>query len=361
MNTLRVAGRLLAILALTGLVGCKGSGKPKVAFVSNNPAEFWSIAEAGAKKAADEEGVELIFKRPASGEAALQKNIIDSLLNQNVKAVAVSVIDPDNQTAYLDDVGEKVPLLAVDNDAPDSQKYRGYIGTNNYLAGRAVGKLVREAMKDGGRVVIFVGDQAPLNARQRRQGLIDELDRRPIRTGRGLITFESTPDGASLDGGKYVLHSKTYTDQPVGEAKARQNAVAALGDKAVQAAPAVCMVGLWAYNPPMILSALKDVEDADFRGRVRIVAFDEAEATLDGIKEGLIHATVVQQPYQFGYRSVKAMAALARGEASPLPADGRDFVPYRIITRDGGAAVEGEPAREKAADFHAELNQLLGK
>ena len=56
------------------------------------------------------------------------------------------------------------------------------------------------------------------------------------------------------------------------------------------------LVGLWAYNGPAILEAVKA---ADKVGKIKIVAFDEEDATLQGVKDGHIHATVVQQPYQF--------------------------------------------------------------
>ena len=51
-----------------------------VAFVSNNPESFWTIAEAGAKKAAEEKGVELLFRKPTSGDASVQKEVIDTVV-----------------------------------------------------------------------------------------------------------------------------------------------------------------------------------------------------------------------------------------------------------------------------------------
>src|SRR5258708_4797372 len=42
-------------------------GKTKVAFVSNNAAEFWTIAEAGTRKAEKELEIEVLFKRPPTG------------------------------------------------------------------------------------------------------------------------------------------------------------------------------------------------------------------------------------------------------------------------------------------------------
>jgi ribose transport system substrate-binding protein len=150
------------------------AGRVKVGFVSNNVAEFWTIAEAGSRKAAQEFNVEVLFRRPKGASAADQKAIIDDLLTAGVQAIAVSVIDPKNQTEYLNSIADKVPLLTQDNDAPDSRR-RCYIGTDNYAAGRDVGKLVKEAMPDGGAIAIFVGQPDPLNAQQRRQGVLDEL------------------------------------------------------------------------------------------------------------------------------------------------------------------------------------------
>ena len=57
---------------------------------------------------------------------------------------------------------------------PDSDRLV-YIGMNNYDAGRMCGKLVKEAMPEGGEVMIFVGRLGQLNADLRRQGVIDEL------------------------------------------------------------------------------------------------------------------------------------------------------------------------------------------
>src|SRR5207244_12670282 len=91
--------------------------------------------------------------------------------------------------------------------------------------------------------------------------------------------------------------------------KSKENAADVLTKLAGK--PNLCLIGLWAYNPPAILSA---VTDAGKQGKVHIVGFDEDEATLRGIKEGHIHATVVQQPFLFGYESVKLMTDLRSEE-----------------------------------------------
>ncbi len=150
----------------------------KVLFVTNNTADFWTICEAGTRKAAKdlaEKGinVEVIFKRPKTGDAGEQKQIIEDALG-DVKAVSISVNDADNQIEFLNMVADKVPLLCVDNDAPKSRR-RCYLGTNNVAAGREVGKLVKETLPDGGALAIFVGKPDAPNAKQRSQGVLDEL------------------------------------------------------------------------------------------------------------------------------------------------------------------------------------------
>jgi len=321
---------LLALLLLPfGTVGC-GKGKLKVGFVSNNSAEFWTIAEAGANKAARELDVECLFLRPPNGTAAEQKNIIEDLLTQDVKAIAISVNDPENQKSYLNEIAARVPLITQDNDAPDSRRLC-YIGTDNYEAGKEVGKLVKQVMPKGGKIAIFVGRPDALNAQERRQGVLDELA--GTKDAKGPEKF-----------GKYTLHHPPAYFDYVDQAKCKEQAADALTQ--LQNEENVCLIGLWQYNPPAIYQAVKQ---AGKLGKVKIVGFDEHDTTLLEIKAGNIYGTVVQNPYEFGYQSVKIMTALARGDRSVLPKNGIWHIPHRVFKQDNV-----EP-------FHNELRKLLGK
>jgi ribose transport system substrate-binding protein len=343
MRSLSPLGGLMTGLLLALTVGCQqGPARTKVAFVTNNPETFWNIAEKGCAKAEKEFNVEVVFRKPDSGDPARQTEILDNLVHQDIKALAVSVINPAGQSEHLKEIAAKIPLLTQDNDAPESDRLC-YIGTDNYKAGRAVGQLVKEVLPGGGVLAIFVGQTEPLNARQRRQGLLDELADKPAPPDTNNIDYGKDDEMY----GKYRLH-RTYTDQAIG-AKANTNAtdaLTALGDE-----KDLCFVGLWAYNPPAILSAVKDKE---LLGKVKIVGFDENEATLQGIVDGYIYGTVVQNPFEFGYRAVRIMAALAKGDRSELPKDGILHVPHRVITKDGGEN------RIPAASFQKELKELLG-
>ncbi len=334
--------RVLCMLALSVVVpACQrgNADQPTVAFVTNNAATFWTIAQRGAEKAATEFKVNLEFKMPAKGNASEQKQIIEDLLTRGVKGMAVSPNDSQNMANFFKtEVNPKLPLIMQDNDLPDPTARRLYIGTNNYRAGRAVGELVKKAVPKGGKVAIFVGRLDAQNAVERRQGVIDVLlgiDRKEI----GDITDFNA---ANLKMGDYVLVGTRTDDADQGKCLERAQEVLTLNNDMA------CMVGLWAYNPPAILKAVEGTKQ-----NPAIIGFDEDNATLDAIAKGDIVATVVQDPYQFGYQSIKILAGLARKDESvlkgfTLDADNRVFVDHRVITKDNVEA------------FHKDLKEKTG-
>jgi ribose transport system substrate-binding protein len=119
--------------------------------------------------------------------------------------------------------------------------------------------------------------------------------------GRG--NRDGSPRTGGEQYGKYILHAIKYDG--VDKGKAKDNAADVLTQLTGEAN--VCMIGLWAYNPPAILMAARE---AGRVGQVKIVAFDEDDATLLAIQEGSIHATVVQQPFKFGYESVRVLSEM---------------------------------------------------
>jgi ribose transport system substrate-binding protein len=153
----------------------KKESELKFAFVINNPDPFWSYARAGCFKAEQDFGVACDFETPPSGKEEEQNKILENIIQKgDYDGVAISPLDPANQGGLIDEVAAKLPLICHDSDAPESSR-RFYLGTNNYDAGRLLGKLVKERMPEGGSLMIFVGKSDALNAQQRRQGLIDEL------------------------------------------------------------------------------------------------------------------------------------------------------------------------------------------
>lgn len=292
--------------------------RPRVAFVPNGPASFWDIAKAGAIKAGKDFNCEVDVRIPEGGKAESQKQIIEDLITRDFDGIAISPIDGENQTQLINEACKKRYVITHDSDAPYSDRIC-CIGMDNYQAGRMCGKLVKEAIPEGGKLMIFVGRLSQDNAKGRRQGLIDEL------LDRSVDPTRNDPPGSLPQDGKYVILDTRTDNFDTGTAKANaEDAISRHPDLA-------CMVGLFAYNPPMILEALRG---AGKIGKVKVVAFDEDDATLQGIKDGTVHGTVAQDPYMYGYESVRVLAALARGDRSVIPVGGFQNIQGRQIRKD---------------------------
>jgi len=299
---------LLACLlsALTGLliVACSGTGekKTKLAFVTNNASDFWTIARKGVEKADSElPNVDVEFRMPADGTAAEQKRIVDDLIAKGIAGMAISPVDPENQTQLINETAKQALVVTQDSDAPQSAR-DFYIGTDNRAAGRQAGELIKEALPQGGKIMLFVGKIDARNAQERYQGIKDALQ------------------GSKVE----IIDVRTDDTDRI---RAKSNA----SDTIVKYSDVAALVGLWSYNGPAILNAVKDAGKV---GQIKIVCFDEEDETLAGVKSGAIQATVVQQPYEFGYQSVQLMAKVLGGDRSAIPASKQIFVPTLIIKKD---------------------------
>src|SRR5213594_1846736 len=168
----------LIVLASLGLSSCKrtGGGKRyKLAFVTNNASDFWTIARKGTEKAASElPNTDIEFRIDSDGTAAEQTRIVDDLLAKGVKGIAISPVDPVNQLQMLNRAAQQALVITQDSDAPNSNRVC-YIGTDNVAAGRQAGGLVKEALPQGGKIMVFVGTLDAANAQQRYQGLKEAL------------------------------------------------------------------------------------------------------------------------------------------------------------------------------------------
>ena len=308
-----------------------GSGKKKIAYVTNGVASFWTIAAAGVKAGAEKFGVDAETLMPVEGISD-QKRMIEDLLTRGVDGIAVSPIDPANQTELLNKAAKRAKLITHDSDAPESERLM-YIGMDNYKAGRMCGDLVREALPKGGSVMIFIGRLEQDNSKRRRQGVIDAILGRPENPA----NFDPPGDVLEANGFKIL---GTLTDQ-FDRAKGKANAE----DTLAKHPDVSCMVGLFGYNPPLLLEALGQ---ANKFGQVKVVAFDEDDATLAGIQKGTVHGTVVQNPYMYGFKSVEILSELAKGNTSVIPATKFIDIPARQIRK---ANVD---------EFWADLKSKLG-
>ena len=300
MKMMRLGLVSVGVLAAALSIGCNkktetGGAAPassgpatyKFAFVTNNSAGFWNIAVKGVQKAERDFGIKAEVLRPLKGELAEQQRYLEDVMVMGFQGLAVSPVNPDSMTPLLDKVAAKMPVITHDSDAPKSKR-TAYVGTNNVEAGRAAGAAALKALGETkkGKVALFVGRIDMQNAIERRQGVEETLK------GTGLEILPVFLDG---------------TDR----AKAKKN----VEDALARYPDLVLTIGLWSYNGPTLAGAIRA---SSRKEKPAIVAFDEDEETLKGIEDGLVYATIVQKPFEFGYQSMKLLKDIKDGKQVPV-------------------------------------------
>lgn len=307
---LRIAMSALLMTAAFAASSAEAQDKKSLAFVVNGASDFWKLAEAGVKKAQEElPNYNLEFKYPEQAAAAVQQRLMDDLVAAGVSAIMVSAVDPKTSTEALNRIGAQVPLFTTDSDAPNTNRI-AYIGSSNTDAGKQAGEIALKAMPKGGKCIGFVGLPGADNARERIEGM-----------------------KAAISGSKVELIDVRGDD--IDQTRAKRNV-----EDALAANPDIdCMVGFYSYNTPRIYEVLKE---AGKLGSITVVAFDEDPITLGGVREGTIAATVVQQPFEWGYQGMKLMAKYIEGDKSVVPANKLIIVPTKIIDKANVDAFETE-------------------
>ena len=292
--------------------------RPHVAFVSNGVADFWTIAKAGAIAAGKDKSIDcdVTVEFPGGGLAD-QKRMLEDLVIKGIDGISVSPIDPTNQAEVLTLIAEKSLLITNDSDAPKAPRLC-YIGMDNYDAGLMCGKLARDGCK-GGEVAIFIGRLEQDNAKRRRQGFID-----------GLLA--RTPDSKRYDEPTKVITESGYTivgtwTDSFDRAKAKAN----IEDVMIKYPKLALMTGLFEYNSVLAVEVIKQTGK---EGKVQLAGFDEGADVIAAIKEGFVLGTVVQDPYAYGFESVKVLSAFCRGDMSMVPASGVINISARVIKKD---------------------------
>lgn len=275
--------------------------KFRIGFVGGRANDYWSLVRFGCDTAVLTLGnVDLDFRTPSGHTLADQQLVLSNLVASGVQAVALSPIDSEAASAFLNLVPTNVLLVCADNDAPNSQR-AAYIGTDNVAAGMQAAELLKAALPEGGKVVLLVGTQDAQNARDRIQGIKNGLAGSKIEIV-DLMTDAMNP-GAALENAQKALVK--YPDL-------------------------AGMVGLFSYNGPASCMA---VHSAGKVGQVKIVCFDANAETLAGISNGEIYGAVAQSPYKIGQRTITTIAKYLGGDKNVL-AGGKIFVPTHVITKE---------------------------
>jgi len=168
---------LLGVLALALVAGCgdgssssSGSGgKKKYRFalipkmLSNDVFNYGRMgAEKTAKEIEAKENceIEILWQAPAQSNPAQQASIVQTMANQKVSGISVSVDEANTLKQAIDYAVDKgVPVMTFDSDAPGSKR-KVFYGTDDLECGEKLAHYLGTMIKKG-KVIIQTGTDAP--------------------------------------------------------------------------------------------------------------------------------------------------------------------------------------------------------
>ena len=281
--------------------------KLRLGFVGNNANYYWSMVRQGCDSAARELGdVDLDFRTIPERTVAAQQQVVSNFVAGGVVGIALSPIDAESQTDFLNSLATNVLLICTDSDA-EKTKRACYIGSDNVAAGVQAAELLKAALPQGGKIALFVGNLNAQNAKERIQGI------------------QSGLAGSNIE----IIDILANEGKPTLAQKNAEDALAKYPDLAG-------MVGIYSYHGPAILTAVRSAGKA---GKVKIVCFDQDSETLAGIAAGEIYGTIVQKPFTIGRQAIMRMEKYLNGDKTQL-ADGKIIIPTKAITRANVAPLQ---------------------
>jgi len=244
---------------------------------------YWSNVEKGVIAAANDLGIDsdhAIFFVPQNEDVAAQIETMETYIAQGVTGIAIAPSDPNALEPVMQKaVDAGIIVTTLDTPPVEDSVSLVYMGTDNYSAGQSAGEAMVELLPEGGTVGIGRGSDTALNALQRTDGFLDAVE------GTGIETLEPVNDQEDAARALELANSVLSANPDLAGA-----------------------FGVYAYNGPAWATAIKE---ADRVGLTRLVCFDATTDIINGIKEGVIDATVAQREFDMGYKSVQLIYLIA--------------------------------------------------
>jgi ABC-type sugar transport system substrate-binding protein len=278
-----------------GDAGGSGSQESiKIGFITKFPVDFYdTMVDAVETWNEDHPEVEVIFAQGESGtddEGVI--NAVESMVTQDVDAIAVTPTSPNVQDALQEAVDAGIEVVLVDNDIPGWDGATSLVATDNLAGGRLAGEFMAEQLEPGDTVAVLEGVAGAPSLEERVDGFVEGLG----------------------DDFEIVASLPTDCDQTQG-LDAAQDILT--GNPDVTAIYGAC-------GPP-IIGALEAIASAGTD--VKVVGFDAGPDELAAIEAGDQLASVAQFPARMGEMGAQAALDAVNGEdVEPVIDTGTEMV-----------------------------------
>jgi ribose transport system substrate-binding protein len=255
--------------------------------------EFWKSIHAGAARAAQELGVDIIWKGPQKeDDRAQQITVVEDVISRGVKGIVLAPLDDRALTRPVHDaVQEHIPVIIIDSGL-QGQDYLSFVATNNYQGGVLAARRMGELLKGKGDIFLIRYQEGSASTMERERGFLETAQK-------------------EFPGLNFLVK-----DQYAG---ATTETAFQLAENLLSRFPNV--QGIFTPNESSTFGTLRALQEYGLAGKVPFVGFDSSPKLIQALRDGEINGLVHQNPVKMGYLGVSLMVKHLRGETVPKVVD----------------------------------------
>ncbi len=256
--------------------------------------DFWEQVKTGAECAASKQKDITVQWDGVTAETDVtgQVNLLQNFITQGVDGMVYAATDAKVLSQVTKQaLDQSIPVVNIDSGTDPQPANVPVFATDNVASAQKVAGLLANKIGAQGGDIAFIPFQAGTVTNDQRQ--------KGFKTG--LAKHSEL---------KLVATQSSQSDY----------------DKALQVTEDILTAhptikGIFAANEPGVLGAAEAVRKAGKSGKVTIVGWDASPDEVKGVKDGVIDALIVQNPFRMGFDSVNAMIKKIRSGAQPQSED----------------------------------------
>jgi ribose transport system substrate-binding protein len=286
---------LIGIVSALLTAACSGGRAPSrltLAVIPKGTSHvFWQSIHAGAIKASEELGVDIVWRGPLrEDDRDAQVAEVENAVGRGVSGIVLAPLDDAALVAPVSAaMRQKIPVVIIDSGLKGDD-YVSFVATDNTEGGRLGGEKLISLMGGKGRVVLLRYAEGSDSTTKREEGFLSAMKAQPG------VELVSTNQYAGADVESAYKKSESILTQyknPDGS---------------------LAIDGIFCPNESVSFGMLRVLEDNGWVGKVRFVGFDASISLVKALREKRIDALVVQDPVRMGYLGVKTAVSHLKGE-----------------------------------------------
>lgn len=274
--------------------------------------DFWVKMKDGVLAKAEELGVKVdVYAAQTEEDTEGQLKILENTVNSGYKAIGVAPLSPVNLIPGIVQANEKgIYVMNIDEKVEMEQltamggSVIAFATTDNVKVGEKGAEYIVESVEAGSKVAIIEGKAGNASGEARREGAYNAFEEA------GLELVGSLP--GDWDRQKALDVATSFIQQNPD------------------------LKGIYACNDTMALGALQAVINAGKVGEIIVVGTDGDTEARDSVEQGMLAATVAQDPAAIGAASLEAMVKAVEEGQEISPNVEPEMIPIdsQLITKE---------------------------